>query len=182
MSLSISKNNTSDVEENNIFFNDLIDIMTNEEFKTFYNKYFTDWNDIQAMVFFMKLYSTIDYEFTRQFNKQIDKSEMQIVLSNVMNNSNTRKIALSLFNDYKDCTDYKKTESFRTLLSFSKPNHYLSLESDVSLVSSSSTDFSTDDTISSIACSIISSVISTAIETNASSASSSDVSAASSGC
>ena len=66
----------------------------------FYNKYFTDWNEIQTMVFFMKLYSTIEDEYTIRLNKQISDSDMLIVLQAVMNNDDTRKYALTLFQDY----------------------------------------------------------------------------------
>jgi hypothetical protein len=141
------------IKEGNPFFNDLINLMNNYEFKNFYNKYFTDWNEIQSMVFYMKLHSTIEYEFTRQFNTQIDKSEMEIILNKVMKNNTTRKIALSLFDDYKQCTDYKKTENFRSLLPFSKQMN-VSL-SDVS---------KTYHNISSIAHSIVSSIICSAID------------------
>ena len=159
MSLSLTNNNN--IEKKNPFFKDLISIMNNQEFKEFYNKYFSDWNDIQAMVFFMKLYSTIDYEFTRQFNSQIENSEMEMILNKVMENSSTRKIALSLFNDYKNCTDYKKTEKFRTLLSFSKSTQSSTLNlppSSNALVASS-----TDSKMEPIASDTISSVVSSAM-------------------
>ena len=162
MSLSITNDNI--IEKKNPFFKDLINIMNNLEFKEFYNKYFSDWNDIQAMVFFMKLYSTIDYEFTRQFNSQIENSEMEMILNKVMENSSTRKMALSLFNDYKNCTDYKRTEKFRTLLSFTKPTQSSMLDlppvppSSNVLVASS-----TDSKMEPIASDTISSVVSSAI-------------------
>ena len=163
MSLS-KKNNDNIIEKKNPFFKDLINIMNNLEFKEFYNKYFSDWNDIQAMVFFMKLYSTIDYEFTRQFNSQIENPEMEIILNKVMENNSTRKMALSLFNDYKNCTDYKRTENFRTLLSFTEPHQSSLLDlppippSSNVLVASS-----TDSKMEHIASDTISSVVSSAI-------------------
>ena len=57
MALSITTHNS--IKKTNPFFKDLINIMNNSEFKQFYNKYFNDWSDIQAMVFFMKLYCLI---------------------------------------------------------------------------------------------------------------------------
>jgi len=93
--------------------------MKNPEFKNFYNKYFTDWNEVQTMIFFMKLYSTIEDEYNIQFNKQITDSDMLFVLQGVMNNEDTRKYALTLFQDYKSSYDYKTTENFRKLLCFS---------------------------------------------------------------
>ncbi len=162
MALSIKKHNS--IKKTNPFFRDLINIMNNSEFKQFYNKYFNDWSDIQAMIFFMKLYSTIDYEFTRQFNAKIENAEMEMILDKVMENSNTRKMALSLFNDYKNCIDYKNTEKFRTLLSFSKSNQSSIL--DLPPVPPSSNVLlapSTDSKIETIASDTISDVVSSAI-------------------
>tara|TARA_Y100000768_G_scaffold388684_1_gene386146 strand:+ start:732 stop:1244 length:513 start_codon:yes stop_codon:yes gene_type:complete len=153
MALFISNENKNEIiKEGNPFFNDLINIMNNYEFKIFFNKYFTDWNEIQTMVFFMKLHSTIEYEFTRQFNTKIDKSEMEIILNKVMENNTTRKMALSLFNDYKQCTDYKNTEKFRSLLSFSNFTKVLPCD-----------DSNTYDNIYSFTHSIVSSIICSAI-------------------
>ena len=42
------------------FIGDLVKLMRNPEFKDFYDRYFRDWNDIQSMVFFMKLYSSVE--------------------------------------------------------------------------------------------------------------------------
>ena len=57
-----------DNENQNPFFKDLVTIMSNPQFRHFYNTYFTDWNEIESMVFFMKLYSTIEYEYQQRFN------------------------------------------------------------------------------------------------------------------
>ena len=106
----------------NPFFTDLMGLMKNPEFKHFYKKYFTDWNEIQTMIFFMKLYSTIEDEYNMRFNKQISDSDMSFVLQEVMNREDTRKYALTLFEDYKSSYDYKTTKNFRKLLCFSTDN------------------------------------------------------------
>ena len=49
------------------FFGELVNIMKNKQFREFYNTYFTDWNEIESMVFFMKLYCTIEYEYQQLF-------------------------------------------------------------------------------------------------------------------
>jgi len=112
----------SDQITKNPFFTDLMGLMKNTEFKHFYDKYFTDWNEIQTMVFFMKLYSTIDDEYKIRFDKQISDSDMVIVLQEVMNDEDTRKYALTLFQDYKSSYDYNTTKNFRKLLCFSTDN------------------------------------------------------------
>ena len=72
----------------------------------------------------MKLYSTIEDEYTIRLNKQISDSDMLIVLQAVMNNDDTRKYALTLFQDYKSSYDYKTTKNFRKLLYFSTDDQH----------------------------------------------------------
>ena len=110
-----------DTELQNPFFKDLVTIMSNPQFRDFYNTYFTDWNEIESMVFFMKLYSTIEYEYQERFQTLISPSQMTNVLSNVMENNVTRHYALELFQEFKSTVDYKKTKTFRSLLAFKEP-------------------------------------------------------------
>jgi hypothetical protein len=110
-----------DCDIQNPFFSKLVALMKNQEFREFYNTYFTDWNEIQSMVFFMKLYSTIEYEYQERFNQTIGEKEMTSMLANVMQNSVTRQYALELFQEFKSTVDYNKTKKFRTLLAFKEP-------------------------------------------------------------
>ena len=110
-----------DCDIQNPFFGKLDALMKNKEFREFYNTYFTDWNEIQSMVFFMKLYSTIEYEYQERFNQTISEKEMTNMLADVMQNSVTRQYALELFQEFKSTIDYKKTKKFRTLLAFKEP-------------------------------------------------------------
>ena len=109
-----------DNDVQNPFFKDLVTIMSNPQFRHFYNTYFTDWNEIESMVFFMKLYSTIEYEYQERFNLTISEKEMTSIIANVMQNSVTRQNALELFQEFKSTVDYQKTKQFRTLLDFNK--------------------------------------------------------------
>ena len=110
-----------DNDVQNPFFKDLVTIMSNPQFRHFYNAYFTDWNEIESMVFFMKLYSTIEYEYQERFNQPIDEKEMSHMLAFVMQNTLTRKYAIDLFQEFKSTIDYQKTKQFRTLLTFNTP-------------------------------------------------------------
>ena len=110
------------VSSKNVFFTDLIRLMKNDDFQYFYKTYFTDWNEIQSMVFFMKLYSSIEYEYKERFNENMTDDEMSCMLQQVMSNTTTRKIALQMFNDYQMTIDYQKPKDFRTLLEFKQPN------------------------------------------------------------
>ena len=115
----IDKNETKGAEilRTNPFFKDLIGIMKNTEFKNFYSKYFKDWTDIQTMIFYMKLYTTIEYEYNSRFSNQINDNLMTYTLHNVMTNTNMRRMAMSLFRDFKDL-NHSRTYDFRTLIQF----------------------------------------------------------------
>ena len=114
MDMLVKKDN--DIQ--NPFFGKLVALMNNPEFRDFYNSYFTDWNEIQSMVFFMKLYSTIEYEYQDRFNQPISEKEMTNMLTQVMQHGDTRRYALDLFQEFKSTIDYDKTKQFRSLLAF----------------------------------------------------------------
>ena len=114
MDILVKKDN--DIQ--NPFFGKLVALMNNPEFRDFYNSYFTDWNEIQSMVFFMKLYSTIEYEYQDRFNQPISEKEMTNMLTQVMHHGDTRRYALDLFQEFKSTIDYDKTKQFRSLLAF----------------------------------------------------------------
>ena len=40
-----------DISDTNVFFKDLVGLMQNVQFRNFYNEYFTEWSDIQVMIF-----------------------------------------------------------------------------------------------------------------------------------
>lgn len=113
-----------DILQKNGFFNDLVKLMKNTEFKEFYNKYFHDWTDIQTMIFYMKLYSTIEYEYNRRFNNNISDELMTYTLHNVMCNKETRKVAMKLFRDFKELV-HSNTYDFRTLIQFNDDTNNL---------------------------------------------------------
>ena len=91
--------------------------MKNVEFLKFYDEYLKDWSDIQCMIFYMKLYTTIDYEYSNRFNSKISDEAMTYTIKQIMENRDTRRFAFDLFKDFKDIS-HKNTGSFRTLLNF----------------------------------------------------------------
>jgi hypothetical protein len=106
--------------KNNNFFKDFISLMNNTEFKQFYDIYFKDWTDIQTMIFYMKLYSTLEYEYSSRYNCQISDELMTESLYNIISNTQTRQVAMQLFDDFK--VDYNASSSFRSLIKFDNNN------------------------------------------------------------
>ena len=107
----------SKILQSNGFFQDLCSLMKNNEFRQFYTTYFNDWSEIQCMIFYMKLYSTIQYEYSKRYNEEITDTLMTYMLHKIMTTSETRKYAFDLFQNYKDI-DHKQTQEFRNLLTF----------------------------------------------------------------
>ena len=109
-----------DILKKNEFFDKLVKLMNSNEFVDFYDSYFKDWSDIQTIVFYIKLYKTIEYEYKRRFDSDIPSGLMTYTLYNIINTKELRKIALEKFNDFKESKsiDMKKNEEFRYLLDF----------------------------------------------------------------
>ena len=75
--------------------------MENIEFDEFYKKYFTNWSDIETMVFYMKLYKALEYGYSIQFKNNIDKRLMTFILHKIMTTTVLRKAAIEIFNNFK---------------------------------------------------------------------------------
>lgn len=115
-----------DILKKNEFFDKLVKLMNSNEFVDFYDSYFKDWSDIQTIVFYIKLYKTIEYEYKRRFDSDIPSGLMTYTLYNIINTKELRKIALEKFNDFKESKsiDMKKNEEFRYLLDFNVDNTF----------------------------------------------------------
>ena len=109
----------------NKFFSDLCSLMKNVEFIKFYNTYLQEWSDIQCMIFYMKLYSTIEYEYNMRFSHKITDEIMTYMIKQIMDDEKLRKFSLTLFNDFKDVS-HKKTGVFRKMLNFTETKKCLS--------------------------------------------------------
>ena len=92
---------TNNILPKNNFFSDLCLLMKNPQFSNFYNAHFNDWSDIQSIIVYMKLYSTISHSFRSQYNRDITDEEMTFMLHNIMTNSKSRKFVFDIFNKYK---------------------------------------------------------------------------------
>lgn len=102
----------------NDFFKNLCSIMRNKEFKQFYDEYFHSWNDIECMIFYMKLYKTIEYEYKERYKCNISDELMTFMLHQIMSNAETRKTALSLFKRYEEDVTITQSKPLRSLLKF----------------------------------------------------------------
>lgn len=120
----------SEILKKNEFFEKLIKMMNSSEFLDFYDSYFKDWSDIETIIFYIKLYKTVEYEYKRRFNNNISPELMTYSLYNILNTKELRKCALEKFRDFKELkhVDMSKNEEFRYLLDFNLDNNVKSIE------------------------------------------------------
>ena len=109
-----------EIQQTNTFFRDLCAIMKNKEFKQFYNEYFQSWNDVECMIFYMKLYSTIEYEFEQRYHTAIGDDLMTYTLHEIMSTPELRKTAFALFKSYEKDLTISQSKPLRSLLTFVK--------------------------------------------------------------
>ena len=101
----IQKYNQSESEgakilKKNKFFRDFTSLMRNIEFKQFYFNYFKDWTDIQTMIFYMKLYTTIEDAYFGQYNKSISDELITFTLHKIITTDKIRKVAIEMFKNF----------------------------------------------------------------------------------
>ncbi len=85
---SIKKGN--ELLNDNEFFNDLSRLMENEEFKSFFNKYFTNWTEIKSNVMFMNLYQEIKNKYKEINQEELDKSVIIFLIWKMMRTNELR--------------------------------------------------------------------------------------------
>jgi hypothetical protein len=98
---NIMKNGKIILKEND-FFNDLDYIMSDDNFRIFYDKYFKDFSDVKIVLLYMKLYETIQKEYFEINNKEIEKELLAYIIKELMCDNFSRKIIMESFNKYEN--------------------------------------------------------------------------------
>ena len=107
--------------QKNPFFQDFTSLMRNTEFKNFYHNYFKDWSDIQTMIFYMKIYSTVEELYFSQFKKSITDELMTYTLHKIITTQETRKTAMEIFKNFKgeeNSIDKNRLIYFKSIIKF----------------------------------------------------------------
>jgi len=89
--LSIS-DTTGTVKKPSNFLLELSNLMNNHEFRTFFDSYFENWDDVKTVVMFMKTYEMIDKEYTKKFNQKIEPKKMSKILKEMMIKGDYRRM------------------------------------------------------------------------------------------
>ena len=85
----------------NEFFRDLRDLMETPQFQKFYQKYFTNWDDVELMVMYMKLYKSIKDSYIQKFKHSCSLELMLYILREVIRTNESRKIIIDQFQNFK---------------------------------------------------------------------------------
>ena len=93
------------LNENN-FFKDLDKLMTNNEFRNFYDKYFKDFSDTKIVLLYMKLYETLQLEYKEKNGYEIEKELLAYIMKELMSDNISRKNIIEAFNDYTENKKY----------------------------------------------------------------------------
>lgn len=127
--MEITKQNTNNsfikegqqILRENDFFQGLDIVMSNNDFRPFYDKYFKNITDVNTVILYMKLYETIQKEYKNVYNIDIQKELLVYMMKELMSDNNTRKNILESFHKYsnsKNSTDNKNLldifEQYRT--------------------------------------------------------------------
>ena len=86
--------------QNNDFFRDLSDLMEDEKFIRFFNKWMCSWADIKSTVIYMKLYSEFKDKYKEISNEELDKSIIVYILSHIMRSNDLRPFSIKTIDKY----------------------------------------------------------------------------------
>ena len=81
--------------ESNEFFKDLSNLMSDEKFVAFFDKYFKNMDDIKSTVIYMKLYRVFQERYKELSNEELSKYVNIYLLHNIMNNKDLRKTLIT---------------------------------------------------------------------------------------
>ena len=88
--------------QENDFFNDLDNIMIDNNFRSFYNTYFKDFTDIKVVILYMKLYETIQIECKEHNGVEIEKELLAYMIKELMSDNESRKNIYKAFYNFTD--------------------------------------------------------------------------------
>ena len=91
-----------EIIETNDFFRDLSDIMEDEKFSAFFNKYFIDSNEVKVTMIYMKLYNAFKQKWKDLSSEQLDKRINTFLIWKIMKDRDTSKFAIHTVMEHLD--------------------------------------------------------------------------------
>tara|TARA_B100001094_G_C18176882_1_gene798410 strand:- start:856 stop:1260 length:405 start_codon:yes stop_codon:yes gene_type:complete len=107
------KNEGVKIYKENNFFKDLNDLMSNKQFKKFYDKYFTNWMEVEVMLMYMKLYDTMKTSYEEKYKHPIDEPSLLFMIREVIRNNESRRWVLDNFELFKNGKEQIQSNIFK---------------------------------------------------------------------
>ena len=108
-------NEGNQIYKENDFLRDLYNMMTDNNFRLFVNKYLDKWDNIKNIILFIKLFETIEKEYFKIFKKNISKQEMLYSIKHLFSDNDLRKVILKSYDNFQK---YNNNEKFLKLMNF----------------------------------------------------------------
>ena len=104
------------IMQNNEFLKDICELMENEQFNNFFNKYMSDWLDIKCSVTYKKLYDEFKKKYKKINNKELDKNIIIYLLTKIMRDKKLRPWSIKTVNNMLDNHKIKFFNEFEKFL------------------------------------------------------------------
>lgn len=78
----------------NEFFQDLVELMENEQFKKFFKKHMSNWVEVKSTLIYMKLYDEFKSKYKRLTADDLEESIVIYLLCKLMRDRNLRPFSI----------------------------------------------------------------------------------------
>lgn len=86
----------------NHFLRELSELMENEKFNNFFNKYMNDWIGIKSTVTYMKLYSELKNKYSEINDEELNKNIVVFLLTKIMRNKHLMTSSIKTIDEMFD--------------------------------------------------------------------------------
>ena len=86
----------------NHFLRELSELMENEKFNNFFNRYMNDWIGIKSTVTYMKLYSELKNKYSEINDEELNKNIVVFLLTKIMRNKHLMTASIKTIDDMFD--------------------------------------------------------------------------------
>lgn len=101
----------------NSFFQDLVALMENEQFKTFFKKHMSNWIDVKSTIIYMKLYDEFKRKYKKITKEELEESITVYLLCKLMRDKDLRPFSIKTIDKHYEKGKgnyFKELESFIT--------------------------------------------------------------------
>ena len=91
---SVSKIEGERILSNNDFFQDLVTLMENDQFKKFFKKHMSNWMEVKSTVIYMKLYDEFKSKYKKITKEELESSIVVYLLSKLMRDKDLRPFSI----------------------------------------------------------------------------------------